>query len=69
MATLRTLRHQAGITLDELATRTHLHKSILSKIENDKRCLRLTELPLFAHALGCAITDLLPPAFEEVTHA
>lgn len=72
MATLRTLRHAAGLTLDDLATRTHLHKSILSKLENDKRRLRVAELPLFAKALGCEMTDLLPPHFdttEEPPHA
>lgn len=60
MNTLRQLRQNAGITLDQLATRTKMHKSILSKLENDKRRLHITELTILAAALGCTIAELLP---------
>ena len=57
---LRMQRQKAGFTLDELAARTKMHKSILSRIENGIRRLKADELPRLASALGCAPQDLIP---------
>lgn len=66
---LRLLRQKAGLTLDELAAITNIHKSTLSRIETEIRPLRIAELPIFAKALNCSIYDLLgenDPTAQEV---
>lgn len=56
---LRRLRRQQGLSLDQLAGRTALSKSFLSRLENGKRELRSrANGESLAAALGCGISDI-----------
>jgi transcriptional regulator with XRE-family HTH domain len=62
---LRALRAARGMTLDELAGRTGLTKSYLSKIQNSRKVPPIATLSRIAHALGTGIGsffgDILGP--------
>jgi transcriptional regulator with XRE-family HTH domain len=62
---LRVLRGARGMTLDELAERTGLTKSYLSKIQNSHKVPPIATLSRIAHALGTGIGsffgDILGP--------
>lgn len=57
-------RKQKGLTLIELAERTHLSKSLLNNIENEKNSPTLRQLELIAKALGVRITDLFESEYK-----
>lgn len=57
-------RKQKGLTLIELAKRTHLSKSLLNNIENEKNSPTLRQLELIAIALGVRITDLFESEYK-----
>ena len=57
-------RKQKGLTLIELAERTHLSKSLLNNIENEKNSPTLRQLELIAIALGVRITDLFESEYK-----
>jgi transcriptional regulator with XRE-family HTH domain len=56
---LRELRTERGLTLQQVADRTHLDVSTLSRLESGKRRLALDHLPALASALGVTTDDLL----------
>lgn len=56
---LRELRTQRGLTLEEVATRSDIDVSTLSRLESGKRRLALDHLPRLAAALSVSTDDLL----------
>jgi transcriptional regulator with XRE-family HTH domain len=56
---LRTLRQARGWTLDDLAERSHLGASTISRIETGQRRLALDQLTVLARALGVPVDALL----------
>jgi transcriptional regulator with XRE-family HTH domain len=56
---LRTLRLARGWTLDDLASRSHLGASTISRIETGQRRLALDQLMTLARALGVTVDKLL----------
>jgi transcriptional regulator with XRE-family HTH domain len=58
-ACIATIRKRQGLSQEALAARVNVTQEVISRIETDKRHLRVSELSLFAHALGCSIEDLL----------
>lgn len=58
-ARLRSLREAMGWSLDELATRTQLNASTISRIETGKRAINLELLQPLCRALNVDIAELL----------
>jgi transcriptional regulator with XRE-family HTH domain len=56
---LRELRMQHGLTLDDVASRSNIDISTLSRLESGKRRLALDHLPRLAAALSVTTDDLL----------
>jgi transcriptional regulator with XRE-family HTH domain len=56
---LRELRTQRGLTLEEVANRSSIDVSTLSRLESGKRRLALDHLPRLAAALSVSTDDLL----------
>lgn len=56
---LRELRTQRGLTLEEVATRSSIDVSTLSRLESGKRRLALDHLPRLASALSVSADELL----------
>jgi transcriptional regulator with XRE-family HTH domain len=56
---LRELRMQHGLTLDDVASRSNIDVSTLSRLESGKRRLALDHLPRLAAALSVTTDDLL----------
>lgn len=56
---VRTLRHTLGLSLDELARRTNLSPSTISRIETGKRTISLDVLLPLASALHVDLDELL----------
>lgn len=56
---LRELRVQHGLTLDDVASRSNIDVSTLSRLESGKRRLALDHLPRLAAALSVTTDDLL----------
>lgn len=63
---LRALRLAQGLSLGDLADRTHLSPSTLSRIENGQRRLALDQLVLLARALDTGLDELVETQAEEV---
>ncbi len=56
---LRELRHEQGLTLQEVSDRANIDISMLSRLESGKRRLALDHIPGLAAALGVTADDLL----------
>jgi transcriptional regulator with XRE-family HTH domain len=56
---LRELRMQHGLTLDDVASRSNIDVSTLSRLESGKRRLALDHLPRLAAALSVSTDELL----------
>lgn len=56
---LRELRHEAGLTQVQVATRLNVPQSFVSKYESGERRLDLIELRHVAHALQTSVEDVL----------
>jgi transcriptional regulator with XRE-family HTH domain len=56
---LRSLRHTLGLSLDELAARTNLSPSVISRVETGKRTISLDILLPLATALQVSLDALL----------
>src|SRR5215475_15390206 len=56
---LRELRTQRGLTLEDVATRSNIDVSTLSRLESGKRRLALDHLPRLATALSVSTDELL----------
>ncbi len=73
-ARLRAERHRRGWTLEELAARTHMSVSTLSRLESGKRQASLELLVPLTEELGVRIDDLLtrevrdPRVHRDVIH-
>src|SRR3954465_876090 len=63
---LRELRTQRGLTLEEVASRSSIDVSTLSRLESGKRRLALDHLPRLAPALSVSAAELVrAPAAED----
>lgn len=58
-ARLRELRRDAGLTLNDIAVRSGISVSTLSKVENDKVSPSFSNLLLLADAFGISLTELI----------
>lgn len=56
---LRQLRHDQGLTLQQVAERAHIDVSTLSRLEAGKRRLAIDHLPGLARALDVTVDDIL----------
>lgn len=63
---IRALRVAQGWSLEELATRTNLSQSSLSRIENGQRRLALDQLVTLARALDTSLDQLVETATDDV---
>jgi transcriptional regulator with XRE-family HTH domain len=63
---LRALRTERGWSLDELARRSGVNPSTISRIETGGRRIALDQLAPLAHALGVSIDELLRAPDEDV---
>src|SRR3546814_19218663 len=61
-ARLRDVRRERGLTLDELASRSGMSMSTLSRLESGKRQASLEMLLLLTRQLGLRIADIVQPA-------
>jgi transcriptional regulator with XRE-family HTH domain len=57
---LRAKRNSLGISQEELAFRSGLHRTYVGSVERGERNLSLENIFLFAKALGCKPAELLP---------
>lgn len=62
---LRSLRHTLGLSLDELAARTNLSPSTISRVETGKRTISLDVLLPLARALQVDLDHLLDVRSDE----
>lgn len=58
-ANLRRLRKDAGLTQEELSTRSGLHFTEISRLENTRRDVRLLTIVQLARGLEIRAADLL----------
>lgn len=65
---VRAFRHQSGMTIADLSTRTGLSIGMLSKIENGNTSPSLSTLQTLAHAMSVPLTAFFR-RFEDVHHA
>src|SRR6476659_9709691 len=56
---LRELRMQHGLTLEDVASRSSIDVSMLSRLESGKRRLALDHIPVLAAALSVSTDELL----------
>lgn len=66
-AALRTVRARLGLTLAEVARRTGMTVSTLSKVENDKIALSFDKLVRLSEGLQVDISELFGPGGKEPT--
>jgi transcriptional regulator with XRE-family HTH domain len=59
-ALLRTKRQVIGISQEELAFRSGLHRTYVGSVERGERNLSLENIFVFAKTLGCHPRDLIP---------
>jgi transcriptional regulator with XRE-family HTH domain len=57
---LRAKRNSLGISQEELAFRSGLHRTYVGSVERGERNLSLENIFLFAKALGCNVVELFP---------
>jgi len=65
---VRASRHQSGMTIADLSSRTGLSIGMLSKIENGNTSPSLSTLQSLAHAMSVPLTSFFR-RFEDVHHA
>ncbi|MEU9833425.1 XRE family transcriptional regulator [Streptosporangium sp. NPDC048047] len=63
---IRALRVAQGWSLEELASRSHLSQSSLSRIENGQRRLALDQLVTLARALDTTLDQLVETAADDI---
>ena len=56
---LKEARKKSGLTQEEMAQKINTTKSVISRIENQAKDIRLSTLEKFARALGRKITILI----------
>lgn len=66
-ATVRTRRKRLGISQEELAERSDLHRTYISDVERGSRNVSLENIARIAQALELSIAELFPSeaAFEK----
>ena len=57
---VRKTRQALGISQEELAFRSGLHRTYVGSVERGERNLSLENIFVFAKSLGCAPSDLIP---------
>ena len=57
---LRAQRNSIGISQEELAFRSGLHRTYVGSVERGERNLSLENIFVFAKTLGCHPRDLIP---------
>jgi mannose-6-phosphate isomerase-like protein (cupin superfamily) len=62
---LATLRHDQGFTLKQLAQRSSLSESYLSRIENHKAAINIANLDIVARVLGVPISAFFEDTLSE----
>ena len=60
-ANTRRLRHQLGLSQEELAERAGLHRTYVGAIERGERNISICSLEKLARGLGCTIVALVSP--------
>lgn len=60
-ANLKRLRQASGLSQDELAVRSGLHRTYVSSVERGNRNVSLENIFALATALGCDARELLAP--------
>ncbi|RPK61490.1 anaerobic benzoate catabolism transcriptional regulator [Streptomyces sp. ADI96-02] len=65
---IRALRAAHGWSLDDLASRSHLSASTLSRIETGHRRIALDQLTSIARALGTSLDQLVETEVDDVVH-
>jgi transcriptional regulator with XRE-family HTH domain len=60
MQTLKNLRSERRLSLDDLAARSGLSKTTLWQLERERNGSTLRTLEKLARGLGCRVEDLLP---------
>lgn len=56
---IRRLRHERGLSQEELADVCGLHRTYVGSVERGERNITLSSLELLANALGVSVVDLL----------
>lgn len=57
---LRKKRHELGISQDELASRSGLHRTYIGSVERGETNLSLENIFVLAKALDCSSKELVP---------
>lgn len=57
---LRKKRVQKGLSQEELALKTGLHRTYVGSVERGERNLSIENIYIFAKALDCLPTELIP---------
>lgn len=58
---IRRMRHERGLSQEELADICGLHRTYVGSVERGERNVTLSSLELLAKALGVSVVDLLTP--------
>lgn len=61
---IRRLRHERGLSQEELADVCGLHRTYVGSVERGERNVTLSSLETIAKALGVSVVDLLTPEDE-----
>ncbi len=61
---IRALRRERGLTLNELADATELHRTYLGDVERGTRNPAFKSLYLIARTLGVPLREIFPPPDE-----
>ena len=57
---VRSLRHEIGMTIEELAEAADLHHNYIGSVERGERNIALENIVALAKALKCSAKDLMP---------
>jgi len=64
---IRNRRRELGISQEELAFRSGLHRTYVGSVERGERNLSLENIFVFAKSLGCEPYDLLKSATNQIS--
>lgn len=66
-ANLRSLRKARGLSQEQLAERSGLHRTYIGSVERGERNVTLSSLEALGKALGVSVPDLLTPRAHDDT--